>query len=583
MVDQGISWRRAWAVVAAVAVALTAAVVVARADGFEAVDATVPRATRWFVDTATDQIVLVDGFAGRSLARLAAAVETPSLELVQSAGEVVLIDRNAGTVRDVDAVNLRLGPPQPVGMVAAPTAVVNIGQAGLVAVDTRSATGVVVPPAGGDPVPFELGAAGPGPLTQIAADGAVWTLAAGRLSRITSTGDDVVADDLDEARFTLVGNRALLLDVDGRRARFDGGDWVDVPTDADGSELLVQENGPRADCGWVIADDDLWCIGSDGIDEARTIVGLDADGADRFAVAGDAAALVRRSPAEIVRIDWRAGVVLDDVVADVPASSDLEIATSVDLIWVDDVAGDEVWAIHPWGISAVQKNDGTSPLLGESGELLEEGTGTNVAGRADDSDVEIERPPDDNGIDDPPVANPDPVTARAGAQVQVPVTANDYDPDGEAVVLVGVDEPSNGTVEIANATTVAYLPDSGFVGVDEFEYTIADGNGTEAHATVTIELLPIDAPNRAPLGTRDTAQTGPGVPVVVDVLLNDVDPERDAIRIESFTQPDFGGTVSEVDAPSGLRGLRFSPDGTASGSVTFTYRPVDSFGAEGEP
>ncbi|MEZ5294994.1 MAG: Ig-like domain-containing protein [Ilumatobacteraceae bacterium] len=178
--------------------------------------------------------------------------------------------------------------------------------------------------------------------------------------------------------------------------------------------------------------------------------------------------------------------------------------------------------------------------------------------------------------------NPDPVTAR-GAQVQVPVTANDYDPDGEAVVLVGVDEPSNGTVEIANATTVAHLPDSGFVGVDEFEYTIADGNGTEAHATVTIELLPIDAPNRAPLGTRDTAQTGPGVPVVVDVLLNDVDPERDAIRIESFTQPDFGGTVSEVDAPSGLRGLRFSPDGTAPGSVTFTYRPVDSFGAEGEP
>ena len=45
------------------------------------------------------------------------------------------------------------------------------------------------------------------------------------------------------------------------------------------------------------------------------------------------------------------------------------------------------------------------------------------------------REPDDNGIDDPPVAVDDPVTARSGASVPVQVTANDYDPDGEAVAV----------------------------------------------------------------------------------------------------------------------------------------------------
>ena len=567
---------------AAVAAVLATVVVVVRADGFEAVDATAPRATRWFVDRTLDQIVLVDGFAGRPLARLAADVAGPSLEVAQSAGAAVLVNRNAGTIRTVDTVNLRLGPLQPVGLVAAPSTLIEVGQAGLVAVDRQSADAVVVPP-DGEALPFDVGAAGEGDRTRIAADGAVWTLAAGRLSRVTSANEQVVASGLSDARFVLIGNRPFVLDVDRRRVRFDDGDWVDVPTAVDASEILLQESGPRADCGWIVADDDVWCIDRDGVVESRTIAGLDADGADRLAVAGDAAALIRRAPAEIVRIDWRAGVVLDDVVADVPADGDLAVSTSTDLIWVDQIDGDLVWAINPWGINAIAKNDTTSPLLGESGEVLESGSGSEVAGRADDAEIELDRDPDDNGIDDPPVAIDDPVTARSGAQVQIPVTANDYDPDGEAIVLVGVDEADHGAVEVVSATTVSYLPDSGFVGVDEFEYTIADGNGTEDTATVTIELLPIDAPNRAPIGTRDLSETGPGAPVVIDVLLNDVDPERDALRIGSFTAPEFGGTVSEVTAPSGLPGLRFTPDGSASGALSFSYRPVDALGAEGEP
>ena len=89
------------------------------------------------------------------------------------------------------------------------------------------------------------------------------------------------------------------------------------------SELVVQVQGPAADCAWLGADDDLWCVGRDGIDEHVTIDGLDIDGADHLVIAGDAAALVRQAPPAIVRIDWRERRIYDDVVATVPASAEL--------------------------------------------------------------------------------------------------------------------------------------------------------------------------------------------------------------------------------------------------------------------
>ena len=148
------------------------------------------------------------------------------------------------------------------------------------------------------------------------------------------------------------------------------------------------------------------------------------------------------------------------------------------------------------------------------------------------------------------------------------MTANDYDPDGEAIVLVAVGEADHGTVELATGTTVVYQPESGFVGVDRFEYTIADGNGSTATAEVTLELLPTDAPNQAPVGSSDRSETGPDAAVIVDVLLNDIDPERDSLRIDSFTQPAFGGEVTEALGASGLPGLRYAPSPGTSGLAT---------------
>ena len=268
----------------------------------------------------------------------------------------------------------------------------------------------------------------------------------------------------------------------------------------------------------------------------------------------------------------------------------LEVSVSVDLVWVDEVDGDLVWAVNPWGVNAIDKNGDDIFVVGDDGDPADQGnvdeasTPSNDDGQAGDT---VDRDPDNNGIDDPPVAIDDPVTARSGSSVPVQVTANDYDPDGEAVAVADVGLPGHGTVEIGTATTVVYTPEPGYVGRDAFEYTIVDGNGTEDTANVVIELLSIDAVNSPPVGSADHAESGPGTKVIIDVLLNDVDPERDALRIGSFTQASgVGGAtvgqVTETVGPSELPALQFVPADEFEGTAIFSYRPVDSRGGEGD-
>jgi hypothetical protein len=583
--SQAVPWRRVAAVLVAAALALGGAFIAFRSEGFRSIDAAVPRATRWFVDQNSKALVLADGFSGRALFRLSSTIEAVIPEVAQSASGVAIVDRDEATTREVDTTTLRLGAAQRVPLLNETDSVVGIGTTGLVVVEPDGGDALLLPP-GGAPVPFSVTAGADRDQTRIAPDGAVWTLVDGSLHRENTTSSPRIVTGLSaEARFSLVGNVPLVFDTGAGRASLNGGSWVELPGDISVSEVVLQADGPAESCGWIGAQNRLWCINESGIEHEVVIPGVDIDGGDQLAIAGDAAALVSNSGSDVIRLDWRNRQIVTGSGGPQPrADADLAVTASTDLIWVEDRNSADVWAINPWGVQAIKKDDETAPLLGEGGEVIEEGGDLPASGAGlDQGDSGRPDIPDDNGIDDPPVALDDPVTARTGGQVRVEVTANDYDPDGEAIVVVDAMPPGNGTVEITSASTVTYRPDTGYVGIDTFDYTISDANGNEATATVTLELLSQDAPNRGPIGARDFSETGPGVPVVVDVLLNDVDPERDALRIDSFTDPSIGGSVTEVDAPSGLRGLRYEPPAGVDGTATFTYVPIDSLGALGEP
>ncbi|HSP29782.1 MAG TPA: Ig-like domain-containing protein, partial [Ilumatobacteraceae bacterium] len=583
------TWRQTVAAIAATLLTLFAVIVVVRSDGLPAVDAASARATAWFVHQPTGRVVLVDGYGGRALASLDAGSRGEQLSVAEGRPGAFVLNDSTAEARAIDAVELRLGTPFGLSALGAGRALSGVGQAGLVVVNPDDDVANVVP-SDGEPISFSVPS---GTTTQVAPDGSIWSLVDGDLVRTTSLAPQRERLGLDaDALLTLVGNVPMVVDVSGRRARFGDGAWRALATDADPSEILAQAPGPPAECGWIGADDDLWCVSAGGVDETSTVSGLDLDGGDLLAIAGEAAAVVRRGvggAGSVVRFDWRAGEILAVRSASVRAGATLAVTATVDLVWIDDVAGDFVWGVSPWSIRAIDKNAQGILVLGEDGDIIESGEPGEGTTSADDSaarepDV---REPDDNGIDDPPVAVDDLVTARSGASVSVQVTLNDYDPDGEAVAVSAVGVPGHGSVDIGTATTVVYTPEPGYVGADRFEYTIVDGDGTTDSAFVIIELLAPGSTNKPPVGVADAAETGPGVPVIVDVLLNDVDPERDALRLGGFSPPQTVGQatlgeVTETIGPSGLPALRFAPTEGFEGTAIFTYRPVDAFDAIGE-
>ncbi|MGH8065860.1 MAG: Ig-like domain-containing protein [Candidatus Entotheonellia bacterium] len=90
---------------------------------------------------------------------------------------------------------------------------------------------------------------------------------------------------------------------------------------------------------------------------------------------------------------------------------------------------------------------------------------------------------------DPVADNETAITAR-----EVPVTinalANDSDPDGDPLEVVGVTQGVNGEVALNDDGTVTYTPAKGFDGTDSFTYTIDDDHGGQAIGTVTVTVLP---------------------------------------------------------------------------------------------
>ena len=66
--------------------------------------------------------------------------------------------------------------------------------------------------------------------------------------------------------------------------------------------------------------------------------------------------------------------------------------------------------------------------------------------------------------------------------------ANDSDPDGDPLTVLSVEHtgPGNATITINPDNTVHYESIHGFSGDDFFEYTISDGRGGTATATVTV-------------------------------------------------------------------------------------------------
>jgi hypothetical protein len=142
---------------------------------------------------------------------------------------------------------------------------------------------------------------------------------------------------------------------------------------------------------------------------------------------------------------------------------------------------------------------------------------------------------------------------------------------GAALTAQLVQPPGNGTlVAFGSDGSFTYQPAANFSGSDFFTYQAVSGGVASNTATVAIQVTPVNDP---PTATDDAATVEGGLSVVIPVLANDVDPDGDALSIQSFTQG-ASGSVTQVGGS-----LSYAPAAGFAGQDAFTYVAQDPSGA----
>lgn len=171
---------------------------------------------------------------------------------------------------------------------------------------------------------------------------------------------------------------------------------------------------------------------------------------------------------------------------------------------------------------------------------------------------------------EPPVVGDLSVETLRNQPVEIDVLAEASDPDGDPLNIASFTQPGNGTVT-QSGDLLIYQPDEQFVGSDNFTFTVADGRGGEASASVSVT---VQSDNEAPVVADLSAETLRNQPVDIDVLAGASDPDGDELSIASFTQPGNGTVTQSGNA------LRYQPSNEFVGSDSFTFTISDGRGGE---
>ena len=173
-------------------------------------------------------------------------------------------------------------------------------------------------------------------------------------------------------------------------------------------------------------------------------------------------------------------------------------------------------------------------------------------------------------VNDNPVAVDDVATTVENTTVHINVLLNDSDLDGDALAVVSVTDGSFGTCSIDADGLVRYTPGNYQNGSDSFVYTVSDGHGGVANATVVVTVIAINNP---PVAVDDSDTTSEDVTVTIPVLANDTDPEGDALSATDSVDPQHGHAHINGDGT-----ITYLPDPDFSGMDNFTYTITDGHG-----
>lgn len=253
---------------------------------------------------------------------------------------------------------------------------------------------------------------------------------------------------------------------------------------------------------------------------------------------------------------WAGGQAIDTCsgsalqrLASTAGTGDLQILHNGRTVVANDPESGRSWAIDRSG----QLIDNWSDLIKKDDDQQQE--------QVSDENPEIDKD------QKPPVAVDDDLGARPGRTTSLPVLLNDYDPNGDPIVIsdVGrIDDAVGDVAIVGDGQRLQVTLSARATGTVSFPYTITDGNGGSDTATVTVTIRP-EAVNDPPRQVRDTsADVVQNGHVVTDVLGDWVDPDGDPVYLKSATASD-GDRVSTT--PDGLLDFRDASGKTGDRAV----------------
>ncbi|WP_255513561.1 Ig-like domain-containing protein [Homoserinibacter sp. GY 40078] len=489
------------------------------------------------------------GRANTLVRELDSVVETDadSPELVQDADTVLLVDSASATMRVVDPATAQLGedvalpPQQPRVFLTGDRAVIlarGTGELWFVPIGELESFDASVPPTlslgGGAVVAVtESGAI----VAYLPAEQELWRVDPGSIEVDERTPIEwgAAALSTDAVQVTAAGENWAVLDT--VTSEFATASGVRDLGDALGTGARMQEPGPP-NARVLIAD-------------ATSLITVPLEGGDPRTLVDDAAGVAVdpvvvdgcRYAAWSGGLGWR-GCGSDDPerfeLADMPGNPRLGFAVNGARVLLNDADGGASWAVQSSG-----------ELIDNWDELIRDEDRQEDRPQADD-----DTPPELEEVQQPPVAVDDELGARPGRASVLPVLLNDYDPNGDVLVITGFDpiDETVGRLDLVsrNQQLQITLADDAS-GVIRFGYTISDGRGGTASASVEVTVRGDDE-NSPPRAVRTSTATVAAAGRVSTQVLGDwYDPDGDAIYL----------TGAAVAAPDQVG---YKPDGV----VVFT-------------
>ncbi|MFZ4896112.1 Ig-like domain-containing protein [Plantibacter sp. Mn2098] len=544
------------------------AAVVFVTDGYTEQRVDLDDASAWVVNGSKRLV----GHANTRLEQLSTVVDIAGgdVELLQTGDRLLAHDRAANTIEVIDPAGATVTDTVPL-----PVGVPVVESAGNRVAVTMPETGDVWVVDLADIATFD--AASPATLN-VGAD-AVFALDqdggyAGfsrRSGRVTTgsvlSGEDghtvsvSFSGDVDHPAVSVVNGHPVVLNPASSEVWIDG-TTVDLVGQADEPESLrIGASDTQSTRVLVSGDEGLFALPVDGGSPARISAGGTGTAAAPVTVDGCTYAAWSDGTAVVACDGGRPrSYALDGVVP----GGILDIVVNTRTIVANDPSSGRTWDLRADG--AVIDNWGDFDVDADVVDVEQ-----------DERDV----PPDVEQEQLPPVAADDELGARPGRPTVLPVLVNDSDPNGDPLVISGVEEiPATlGRVDIVNNAQqllVTTRPEAS--GSIVFGYTIDDGHGLHDQATVTLAI-------RGPNENSPPAQVRPtrgSVAVAgsasIQTLVDWVDPDGDPIFLQDASVQEPARTTFTADGALELRssggagGVATASivvsDGTAAGDGT---------------